>query len=94
MRYAQSDSAPENIESLRQKLPPFNARAVADLTSNSALQDYLEFLSPADPKRQLTDYLLGIFPRMTNRLILWPGTLSMRGELWFGSRLSRPYRPV
>lgn len=43
MRYAQSDCAPKNIDSLRHKLPPFDARAVADLPSNPALQDYLDF---------------------------------------------------
>jgi len=43
MGYAQSDFAPQNIESLRQKLPPFTAAAVADLTANSALRNYLDF---------------------------------------------------
>lgn len=53
MRYAQSDSVPKNIESLRQKLPPFNARAVADLTSNTALQDYLNFYRLPHPTDSL-----------------------------------------
>jgi lysophospholipase len=53
MRYAQSDSVPKNIESLRQNLPPFDARAVADLTSNSALQDYLNFYRLPTPTDSL-----------------------------------------
>jgi len=65
MRYAQSDSVPENIETLRQKLPTFDARAVADLTANSALQDYLNF------------YRL---PTPTDSLRLHAGRLSKDGQ--------------
>ena len=53
MRYAQSDSAPQNIECLGQKLPAFNANATADLSSNKALKNYLDFYRLPIPNNNL-----------------------------------------
>ena len=53
MRYAQSDYVPQNIKSLRQELPPFNACAVADLSANSALRDYLNFYRLPAPNNRI-----------------------------------------
>jgi alpha-beta hydrolase superfamily lysophospholipase len=53
MRYAQSDYVPENIHSLKHNLPPFNTSANADLASNTALQDYLNFYRLPVPSDKL-----------------------------------------
>ena len=53
MRYAQSDSAPQNIECLGQNLPAFNASAIADLSSNNALKNYLDFYRLPIPNNNL-----------------------------------------
>ena len=53
MSYAQSDIAPPSIESLCQKLPPFNAAAVADVTVNSTLKNYLNFFRLPHPSANL-----------------------------------------
>ena len=53
MRYGLSDYVPQNIESLRQQLPPFNASAVADLSSNTALQSYVNFYRLPIPNDEL-----------------------------------------
>lgn len=56
MGYAQSDFVPQNIESLRQNLPPFNASAIADLAANSALKNYLDFYRLPHPNDSLKLY--------------------------------------
>jgi alpha-beta hydrolase superfamily lysophospholipase len=53
MRYAQSDYVPQNIQSLRQQLPPFNAGAEADLSANTALCDYLNFYRLPTPNNHI-----------------------------------------
>ena len=53
MRYAQSDYVPQNIKSLRQQLPPFNAGAEADLSANTALCEYLNFYRLPSPNNNL-----------------------------------------
>jgi alpha-beta hydrolase superfamily lysophospholipase len=53
MRYAQSESVPQNLESLRQSLPLFNLGAEADLATNKPLQDYLNFYRLPTPNRDL-----------------------------------------
>lgn len=56
MGYAQSDFVPQNIESLRHNLPPFNAAAAADLASNSALKNYLDFYRLPQPNDSMQLY--------------------------------------
>jgi lysophospholipase len=65
MGYANTEFVPQNIEHLRQNLPPFTAAAVADLTANSALRDYLDF------------YRL---PRPNDNLHLYAGHLADTGQ--------------
>ena len=61
MGYAQSDFVPQNIESLRQNLPPFDAAAIADLTANSALKNYLDFYRLPRPNDHIQLYAGHLF---------------------------------
>jgi len=56
MGYAQSDSVPQNIENLRQNLPPFNAAAAANLAADSALKSYLDFYRLPHPDDNIQLY--------------------------------------
>lgn len=81
MRYAQSDCVPQNLESLRQNLPPFNARAVADLSANSALHDYLTFYRLPPPNDSLKLYAGHLFDNNQQTHIMAWQPVAARGTV-------------